>query len=178
MTAKSFPFRGEGSGDWRIGAAGLFLAAAVVGVAIVIGGTAARTLNGVGAILWLVSAGLLAFTLPPPSRRLPGLLAAIASGLLLGAVIRPGTLVEAVIWFVVAGAAVALIAGDRIGVWALLVPAIYLPVHLLIGIGRAVMRGGAVRTEPPPTPAILPLVMILAAALGGALAAAYVRRSR
>jgi hypothetical protein len=178
MTAKSFPFRGERSGDWRIAAAGLVLAAAVVGIAIVIGGTAARTLNGVGAILWLVSAGLLAFTLPTPSRRVPGWLAAIASGVLLGAVIRPGTLVEAVIWFVVAGAVVGLIAGDRIGAWALLVPAIYLPVHLLIGIGRAVMRGGAVRTEPPPTSAILPLVMILAAALGGALVAAYVRRSR
>jgi hypothetical protein len=177
MAARTFQVKRESFGDWRIAAAGLVLAGAVVGVAIVIGGAAARTLNGVGALLWLISAGLLAFTLPLAQRRMAGWLAAIVAGLLLGGVIRPGTLAEAVIWFAVAGAAVALIASDRLGAWALLVPAIYLPVHLLIGIGRAIMRGGAVRTEPPPTPAILPLVMILAAAIGGALAAAYFRRS-
>jgi hypothetical protein len=177
MAARSFLFKRDAFGDWRIAAAGLFLAAAVVGVAIVIGGAVARTLNGVGALLWLISAGLLAFTLPSVQRRMAGWLAAIAAGLLLGGIVRPSSLVEAVIWFAVAGAAVVFVAGDRLGSWALLVPAIYLPVHLLIGISRALMRGGAVRTEPPPTAAILPLIMILAAALGGTLAAIYVRRS-
>jgi hypothetical protein len=69
-------------------------------------------------------------------------------------------------------------AGDRTGAWALLVPAIYLPVHLLIGIGRAILRHGGVRTDPPPTAAIVPLAMLLAAAAAGALAATLVRRGR
>jgi hypothetical protein len=60
----------------------------------------------------------------------------------------------------------------------LLVPAIYLPVHLFIGIGRAILRDGGVRTDPPPTAAIVPLAMLLAAAAAGALAAAVVRRGR
>jgi hypothetical protein len=77
-----------------------------------------------------------------------------------------------------AGAVVVFAAADRTGAWALLVPAIYLPVHLLIGIGRAILRNGGVRTDPPPTAAIVPLAMLLAAAAAGALAAAVVRRGR
>jgi hypothetical protein len=96
----------------------------------------------------------------------------------LGGIVRPGTLAEAIAGFGIAGALVVLAAGDRSGGWAFLVPAIYLPVHLLIGIGRAILRHGGVRTEPPPTAAILPLVMILAAAIGGAVVASLVRRER
>lgn len=177
MTARSFPFGNAKSDSWRIAAGGLILAATVVGVAIVVGGSAARALNGVGALLWLASAVWLGYTVPSVPRRAAGWLAAIASGFLLGAVIRPAGLAEAILWFAVAGAVVGLASGDRSGAWALLAPAIYLPVHLLIGIGRAIMRGGGVRTEPPPTMAILPLVMILAAAVGGALIAAYWRRA-
>jgi hypothetical protein len=58
------------------------------------------------------------------------------------------------------------------------VPAIYLPVHLLIGIARAILRNGGVRTDPPPTAAIVPLAMLLAAAAAGAMAATFVRRGR
>ena len=86
--------------------------------------------------------------------------------------------IEVVVWFALAGAVVVFAAADRIGAWALLVPAIYLPVHLLIGIGRAILRNGGVRTDPPPTAAIVPLAMLLAAAAAGALAATIVRRSQ
>ena len=101
-----------------------------------------------------------------------GWAAAIAGGFILGALVRPSGLVEVVVWFALAGAVVVFAAADRIGAWALLVPAIYLPVHLLIGIGRAILRNGGVRTDPPPTAAIVPLAMLLAAAAAGALAAA------
>ena len=105
-----------------------------------------------------------------------GWVAAIAGGFILGALVRPGGLVEVFVWFALAGAVVVLAAADRIGAWALLVPAIYLPVHLLIGIGRAILRNGGVRTDPPPTAAIVPMAMLLAAAAAGAVAAALVRR--
>jgi len=159
-------------------AAGLILAAAIVGLAIVLGGTTARLLNPIGAILWLLSAVLLGLSLPPAQRQLWGWAAAIAGGFILGALVRPSGLVEVVVWFALAGAVVVFAAVDRVGAWALLVPAIYLPVHLLIGIGRAILRNGGVRTDPPPTAAIVPLAMLLAALAAGALAAAVIRRRR
>ena len=125
-------------------------------------------LNAIGAVLWLVSGVLLAVSLPSAQRQLLGWAAAVASGFVLGALVRPGGLVEAIVWFALAGAVVVLAAGDRAGAWALLVPAIYLPVHLLIGIGRAILRDGGVRTDPPPTAAIVPLAMLLAAVVAGA----------
>jgi hypothetical protein len=154
------------------------LSAAIVGLAIVVGGTTARLLNPIGAVLWLASGVLLALSLPSAQRRVLGWAAAIAGGFILGAFVRPGDLIEVVAWFALAGAVVVFAAADRTGAWALLVPAIYLPVHLLIGIGRAIMRNGGMRTDPPPTAAIVPLAMLLAAAAAGALAATIVRRGR
>jgi hypothetical protein len=90
--------------------------------------------------------------------------------------VRPSSLPEAVIGFALAGVFVVVAAGDRVGSWALLAPAIYLPVHLAIGIGRAIIGGGGVRTDPPPTAALVPLSMVLAAAAAGELAAWFVRR--
>ena len=76
----------------------------------------------------------------------------------------------------IAGLLTVLVAGDRSGAWGFLVPSVYLPVHLIIGIGRAVMNGAPMRTDPPPTAMILPLMMIVAAAVGAAIAAALVQR--
>jgi hypothetical protein len=163
---------------WRPAAAGLLLAAAIVGLAIVVGGTTARLLNPIGAVLWLASGVLLAISLPPAQRQVLGWIAAIAGGFILGALVRPANLVEVIVWFAIAGAVAVFAAGDRVGAWALLVPAIYLPVHLLIGIGRAILRDGGVRTDPPPTAAVVPLAMLLAAAAAGALATSVVRRGR
>jgi hypothetical protein len=162
--------------SWRTAAAGLVLSAAIVGLAIVLGGATARLLNPIGAVLWLVSAVLLGLSLPPVQRPMAGWVVAIAGGFILGALVRPSGLIEVIVWFALAGAVVAFAAADRVGAWALLVPAIYLPVHLLIGIGRAILRNGGVRTDPPPTAAIVPLAMLLAAAAAGALAAAVIRR--
>ena len=178
MTLRPLRLSRDDPRSWRTAAAGLILAAAIVGLAIVVGGTSARPLNAIGAVLWLASGVLLAVSLPSVQRHLLGWAVAITSGLILGALVRPGSLVEVMVWFALAGAVVVFAAADRIGAWALLVPAIYLPVHLLIGIGRAILRNGGVRTDPPPTAAIVPLAMLLAAAAAGALAAAMVRRGR
>lgn len=178
MTLRPLQFARGDLRSWRTAAVGLILAGAIVGLAIVLGGTTARMLNPVGAVLWLASAVLLAISLPSAQRFVPGWVVAIAGGVILGAVIRPSGLGEVIIWFALAGAAVVLVAKDRVGAWALLVPAIYLPVHLLIGIGRAILRNGGVRTDPPPTAAIVPLAMLLAAVVAGAGAAALFRRGR
>ena len=178
MTLKPLHFSRNDPTAWRTAAAGLVASAAIVGLAIVVGGTTARLLNPIGAVLWLASGVLLALSLPSPQRRVLGWVAAIAGGFILAALVRPSGLVEVVAWFALAGAVVVLAATDRTGAWALLVPAIYLPMHLLIGIGRAILRNGGMRTDPPPTAAIAPLAMLLAAAAAGALAAAIVRRDR
>ena len=164
--------------SWRTASAGLILAAAIVGLAIIVGSATARVLNPIGAVLWLASGAFLVVSLPSVQREMLGWVAAIASGLILGALVRPSGLIEVGVWFMLAGAVVVFAAADRTGAWALLVPAIYLPVHLLIGIGRAILRNGGVRTDPPPTAAIVPLAMLLAAAAAGALAAAIVRRGQ
>ena len=178
MTLKPFHLSRNDPTTWRTSATGLVLAAVIVGVAILIGGTTARLLNPIGAVLWLASGVLLAVSLPSTQRRVIGWAAAIAGGFILGAFVRPSGLVEVVLGFALAGAVVVIAAADRSGAWALLVPAIYLPVHLMIGIGRAILRNGGVRTDPPPTAAIVPLAMLLAAAAAGAIAATFVRRER
>jgi hypothetical protein len=162
---------------WQMAAVGLLVAGLVVALAIVVGGSAARALNGVGALLWVGSGVVLALSLPKPERLPLAWIAAIVGGGLLGAVIRPGTFEVAIAGFAVAGAAVVLLGGDRTGGWALMAPAIYLPVHLAIGIGRAIMRGSEMRVAPPPTAALLPFSMVVAALVAGVLAA-YVVRSR
>jgi hypothetical protein len=174
-TLSAFRSRGD---SWRVAAFGLVIAASIVGIAITAGGTSARTLNGVGALFWVGSSILLALTLPSARRAGFGWIVSLAAGLLLGGVIRPGTVELAVACFAVAGALIVVAAGDRTGAWGFLAPAVYLPVHLVIGIGRAMLREGGMRTDPPPTAAILPLAMILAAAVGASVAASVVRRSR
>ena len=178
MTLKPLHLGRNDPAAWRTAATGLVLAATVVGLAIVAGGTAARLLNPIGALLWLASGVLLAVSLPSAQRRLLGSVVAIAGGFILGALVRPSGLIEVALWFALAGAVVVFAAGDRTGAWALLVPAIYLPVHLLIGIGRAILRNGGMRTDPPPTAAIVPLAMLLAAAAAGVVAATIIRRGR
>lgn len=169
---------GFGVRRWQVFGAGLVLAGLVVALAIIVGGSAARALNGVGAIIWIASGVLLALSLPRPDRPALAWAAALISGGLLGAVVRPGEFPIAIFSFALAGALIVGLGGDRSGGWALMAPAIYLPVHLVVGIGRAIMRGSEMRVAPPPTAALLPLSMVLAAAVAGLVVAAFVRSRR
>jgi hypothetical protein len=178
MTIGMLRFSRNDPNAWRVPVIGLFVAAFIVAIAIVAGGSAARALNGLGGLLWIASGVLLGLSVPAAPRYAAGWIAAALSGIVLAGFIRPGTVGEATVAFSVAGAFVVVAAGDRSGVWALLAPAIYLPVHLIIGIGRALSQGGAMRADPPPTAAVVPLTMLLAAAAGGAIAASIVRRVR
>lgn len=155
-----------------IGAAGLVLAGALVGLAIAADGAVARAVNGVGGLLWLGSLGVLAWSVRREPGRVVGAAAVLGAALALTFLVRPSELVPATLGFAVGGALVAGAARRRELVWALLVPAAWLPVHLGVAVGRAVVRSltdgtPAVRTDPPPTAALVPLAMVLAAGLGG-----------
>jgi hypothetical protein len=85
--------------------------------------------------------------------------------------VKPSDLLWAAIGFAAGGAAIALLASGRQYDWALLLPALWLPVHLLVAISRALVRaltGGeaAVRSDPPPTAALVPCAMVLSALAG------------
>ncbi|MGI8964210.1 MAG: hypothetical protein ACR2GI_06880, partial [Thermomicrobiales bacterium] len=60
-----------------------------------------------------------------------------------------------------------------------IVVALYLPFHIGAAVGKAVYRNiigseAAIRSDPPPTAAIVPIAMLLAA-LGGALIVRWAR---
>ena len=70
------------------------------------------------------------------------------------------------------GGAIVAIAGKRPLPWAVVVPGLWLPVHLLTAVLPAIISGGSdggVRADPPPTAAFVPLSMVVGAMFGGVL---------
>ena len=155
----------------------LTLGAAVllVGIAIVWDAAGGRALNGVGGILWVASCVTMA-----RSRWLSGSQREVMSGLVLAMVVclavlvKPSDGVITILGFGTAGVVVALVARQDAVHRSVLVPAAWLPVHLAFAIGTSVVRaatGGeaSVRTDPPPTTAFVPLLMVIAAWGGTAI---------
>jgi len=170
---------GLGDRGARLGAGGLLAAAGIVAIAIAVDGVAARALNGLGALCWLTAAALLARSLRTSPRWGLAGGASVLVVLLLALVLPPSDLFTALVGFSAAGALVALLGRDRPLAWALTVPAFWLPLHLTLAVGRAVLSGEPrVRTDPPPTASLVPLGMVLAAAAGGALVALLLDRRR
>lgn len=155
----------------------LVLAAFLVGLAIVVGGPLGRVVNGAGGLLWVGAAVLLARQLAGARRPWLGIaIVAVVIALLVLAV-RPGDIVAAAVGFTLGGALVALIAADRSIVWALLMAAAWLPGHIALRVGLSALADQArVRADPPPTAALVPLTMVVAASVGGLLVAQLRRR--
>lgn len=151
--------------NWIAFSTALLLASGVfVGVAVVVGGGLGRTLNGVGGLGWMVGAALLVIGLRRSPERWRGFGVAAMVSLGLSWFVSASDVVAAVVGFGLAGAFVAAVTADRRSAWALLVPALWLPFHVGTAIVRAAIAGEArVRTEPPPTAALVPLAMIVAA---------------
>ena len=170
--------REAGSGLLPVARLLLIVAALLVGAAILSDGTVSRILNGMGAVAWVGAAVLLGWSLRTETRA--GLLAMMTAGaaIVLAALIRPDDLVSGIVAFGLAGAIVGFVAPAQAVGWAMLVPALYLPAHVVIAIGRSLVAGSLrIRTEPPPTAAFVPLAMVLAAALVG-LAVSRLRARR
>ncbi len=152
----------------RLGTAGMITAAALVGVAIAADGPPARLFNGAGGLLWLGSFALNAWNARHSSNRGRSAATVVGSALVLAIGIKPQDPLLALLGFGTAGALVAALGARPAVTWALLVPGAWLPLHLGIAISRAVVRSvteetAAMRTDPPPTAAIVPLVMVAAA---------------
>jgi len=165
----------------RLGTALLLSATILVGISILADGDPARVLNGISGIVWFGAAGLLIHaTLRTTSQpvlwgTVAGLTAVVAF------VIRPSDMVLASVGFGGSGLAVGLLARDRELLWVKLVPALYLPFHIgtavLRSLGRSLTGAEAsIRSEPPPTAALVPLLMVVAASLGGYAAVALKAR--
>jgi hypothetical protein len=158
-----------------IGTAGLALGALLVGMAIVMDSDLGRAVNGVGGLLWFASTALLSIAAArtkPPVWQWAVLALVVVT---VAFIVKPSAAVPAMIGFVPAGFLLAATAPKGTLLWAALVPAWYLPAH----IGTAVVRSAvnsllgneaSLRTEPPPTAAIVPLLMVACALLGGAIA--------
>jgi hypothetical protein len=156
----------------RIGTGALAAATVIAGTSIVLGDAPGRFLNGVGGLTWFASAAMLA--VEGRRRGAPGTQWA-AVGALTAAVafvIRPSDLTLASVGFGAAGLLSGLIARNDVMLWAKMIPALYLPMHIGTAILKAAGRSllgmeASIRTEPPPTAAIVPAVMLVAAVAGG-----------
>ncbi len=151
-------------------ATGLMLVAGVVvGVAIATQSLETRRMiNAVGGLLWLGGAAVLIRSLWESSRRAVAGLTAVTVIVVLVLAVKPVDLALSIAGFAVGGAIVALVGRDRPAAWALLVPAAWLPIHLTYGVLKGfVLPHGQVRTDPPPTAALVPFSMVVAALVAG-----------
>lgn len=162
--------------SWLGSPLSLAVAAVLVGVAIVGDGVLARAFNGIGGLLWLACCVTMirARNGDPARWRTGAVLVGLA--VVLAVVARPSDGLAAVVGFGVAAGVLAFVAESNRVAWSTLLPAVWLPVHLGIAIGRVAWRGlfggeAAVRTDPPPTTAIVPLLMVLSAWGAGLLVA-------
>lgn len=165
----------------RTGTALLVIATLVVGISILAGGDTGRALNGFSGICWFVAAGMLVTATLKSSREVAPWVIALGLTAVVAFVIRPSDLLLASVGFGVTGALMGAIAPHHEILWVKLVPALYLPFHIGTAVVKAMIRSmtgaeASIRSEPPPTAAIVPLMMMGAALIGGHLAVAIKAR--
>jgi hypothetical protein len=154
------------------GIALLILASLVVAIAIIADGQVARTVNGIGGLVWITSVVFLIRQLRTDSRFTALLAISATFALVLVLLMKPSDYLSAAVGFAIAGSVMGYVAKSHPLNWSATVPAFWLPIHLLVAISKVVVRAirdqpGSVRTEPPPTSALVPFVMVFAALLGG-----------
>lgn len=160
----------------RKATATLAAATLIVGASIVADGNVARGLNGVAGLTWFASSAMFLYEgrrRGATSSQWAGILALTAS---VAFVIKPSDLTLAIAGFAPAGLVAGLMLRKDPVFWAKLVPALYLPMHIGTAVLKAAGRSAlglesSIRTEPPPTAAIVPAVMLVAAVAGGLVAA-------
>jgi hypothetical protein len=165
----------------RIGTIALVSATVLVGVSILLDGTLSRLFNGVAGLTWFAAAGLLGLAAWRSSRSWTLWLSVLGLTSLVAFVVTPSAMVPAMIGFGIAGSVIAMLAPNRPVLWAKLVVGLYLPFHIGTAIAKAIYRsatGGevALRTDPPPTAAMVPLVMLASAVAGSLAVQAWTRR--
>lgn len=165
----------------KIGTTTLFVATGLVALSILLDGSMARFFNGAGGLTWFAAAGLLGIAAWRSSRPLTLWSAVILATALVAFVVTPSDFLPAIIGVGLAGTAVAIVARDNAVLWSKLVVGLYLPFHIGTAIAKAVYRSltdneAALRTDPPPTAALVPLVMLVTAIACGTAVEAYRQR--
>ncbi len=159
----------------RIATITLATATVVVGASIVAEGDLARVLNGVAGLAWFASSAM--FVVEGKRRGATVLQRAGVIALTAGVafVVKPSDIVLATIGFTSAAFVAGMIVRRDPILWAKMIPALYLPLHIGTAVLKAAGRSAlgiesSIRTEPPPTAAIVPAVMLVAALVGGYIA--------
>lgn len=149
----------------------LLAASLLVGLAIATSGAASKAINGAGGLLWLAAAASLAIRLRQSSewRKLAPFSFALTLTLVL--LVKPTDFFWAAAGFLIAGMLLSLAARQRWIEWAGFLAAIWLPTHLLVAVARVIERSirdvpAHVRTDPPPTAALVPFAMVCFALAG------------
>jgi len=150
-------------------------ASLIVGASILLDSSFAKVLNGTGGLAWFVAAAMLSIAAFRSSRSPRQWFAAVFLAMIVAFVVRPSDLLLAILGFGFAGLAIVWLAPLHNVLWAKLIVGMYLPFHVGAAIGKSVVRSLAgietsMRTDPPPTAALVPLVMVVAAMVGGVLA--------
>ncbi len=159
----------------------LLAATLLVALSILLDGTASRLFNGLGGITWFTAAGLLGIAAWRSSKRLSLWLLAMGLTALVAFVVTPSDFVPAMIGFGLAGTTMALFARPPAVLWAKLVVGLYLPFHIGTAVAKAIYRSAtgsqaALRTDPPPTAALVPLVMLITAVVCASVVSNYLDR--
>jgi hypothetical protein len=154
--------------------ANLVAASLVIAIAILAGDPIAKIVNGIGGVLWIGSAIMLIVALRQQKRFIHFVSFILADCLLLVLLVKPSDYLWAIIGFGLGGVLVGFITGTQARNWAPLLPAVWLPAHLIVAVGRAIVRSiegteASVRTDPPPTAALVPFAMVVASIAGAFL---------
>ncbi len=166
----------------QIGIAVLLAAGVVVAIAISTDGVVSRTVNGIAGLLWIGAALVLLAELRDDPRFWPRLGQVALMCLILVIFIRPSDMAMALAGFSAAGAIIGNTIHQRSVLWAAMLAALWLPIHLGTAVVKAVYRSvmdepASLRSDPPPTAAVVPLVMI-ASVLLAAWLVQYIRTER
>lgn len=159
----------------------LVLAAILVGISIVTDGNLSRALNGIAGVIWFAASAMFLIGGHKRGARWPHWLVVLGLTALVAFLVRPSDLFMALAGFIPASALLAIYMQRHQMFWAKMIPALYLPMHIGTAVIRAAIRSASgqeasIRTEPPPTAALVPLVMVLAAMIGGYIALALSQR--
>lgn len=164
----------------RVATGTLATATVIVGASIVTDGTAAKVLNGIAGLTWFASSAM--FIAEGRRRGSSALQWAGMIGLtsVVAFVIKPSDMALAAVGFGGAGAVMALFVKRDPLLWAKMIPALYLPLHIGTAVAKAAGRSAlgietSIRTVPPPTAAVVPAMMVVAAVAGGWLASRWRR---
>jgi hypothetical protein len=161
---------------------GLIAASLIVGLAIATSGQLSKTINGVGGVLWIASAVTLGLRLRTAENWIRSVAIAFGLTLTLVLLVKPTDLLWAAVGFTIGGALTSLAVRERRLEWVGFFAAIWLPTHLLVAVGRVIERSirdlpANVRTDPPPTAALVPFAMVACALIGSRIVGLISRKT-